>query len=342
MEKNIVIILGCICFGMVMAVLGIGIYQKGMCKRERGFWKNLLNNIANSADMVFLLYSPERKKTEFVSDSIRWMLGLDKDQIEKNVGALFETLNFPSGDFLVQQILAGGILLSERKEYTLMPVGAQTERHLIVRAFPCDDGKVFVMIQDNTEEQSASESVYLAAAVLEALRVEYDLSSGGGSEDGQNKGEKSPFVKPQQKLLHEGQEEAGKGENLYNDKHILLVEEGESDRNSTCEILKKTRVQVDVAANGEEAVSLFSKSREGYYDLVFMDVQMPVMDGNEATKRIRELERRDAKVVPIVAMTTYLFTDDIRSSLRAGVDTHIAKPLSRRKVLEVMQKYLSK
>ena len=77
------------------------------------------------------------------------------------------------------------------------------------------------------------------------------------------------------------------------------------------------------------------------YDVILMDIQMPVMDGNEATKKIRAMERRDAKVIPIVAMTAYIFTEDIRASIQAGMDMHIAKPLNTQKLSDVMKKYLA-
>ena len=84
---------------------------------------------------------------------------------------------------------------------------------------------------------------------------------------------------------------------------------------------------MDIARNGQEAVDMFQAALEDTYSLIFMDIQMPVMGGIEATRIIRNLKRADAKKVPIIAMTANVFTEDIAESKAAGMNEHLAKPL---------------
>jgi CheY-like chemotaxis protein len=125
-------------------------------------------------------------------------------------------------------------------------------------------------------------------------------------------------------------------------KRILLAEDVEINRIILIELLEDTNVVVDEAADGQKAVDMFATSEEYYYDLVFMDVQMPNMDGYEATRRIRSLQRHDAKRVPIIAMTANAYRDDIDNALRAGMDGHIAKPIDINIVMRVLKEKVGK
>ncbi|MBQ7503500.1 response regulator [bacterium] len=123
------------------------------------------------------------------------------------------------------------------------------------------------------------------------------------------------------------------------DKRILLVEDNDLNAEIAVEILEMTGVRIDRAENGEEAVSMVKEAAPGYYDLVFMDIQMPVMNGLEASKAIRALE--DGKgAVPIVAMSANAFSDDIKASAEAGMDGHIAKPLDFKALGDALNKWL--
>jgi CheY-like chemotaxis protein len=122
---------------------------------------------------------------------------------------------------------------------------------------------------------------------------------------------------------------------------ILLAEDIEINREIVMTLLEPTHVQIDCAENGEEALALFTKDPERY-DVIFMDVQMPVMDGYEATRHIRALPVPRAEEIPIIAMTANVFREDIEKCLQAGMNGHIGKPLDLDEVVVVMQKYLSR
>jgi CheY-like chemotaxis protein len=120
---------------------------------------------------------------------------------------------------------------------------------------------------------------------------------------------------------------------------ILLAEDIDINREIVLSLLEPTSVSIDCAVNGAEAVELFSASPEKY-DMIFMDVQMPEMDGYEATKRIRAMDAPNAKSVPIVAMTANVFREDIEKCRAAGMDDHVGKPINFGEVLSKMRKYL--
>lgn len=126
----------------------------------------------------------------------------------------------------------------------------------------------------------------------------------------------------------------------FKGKRILLVEDNELNREIAEELIGATGASVESAEDGVQAVEKFKSSAEGYYDLILMDVQMPHMDGYEATRCIRALERSDARKVPIFAMTANAFAEDVRKSKDAGMNAHISKPLDIRAVYEQMNLYL--
>ena len=126
----------------------------------------------------------------------------------------------------------------------------------------------------------------------------------------------------------------------YSGKRILLVEDNELNREVAVEIIGTTGVSIETAANGKEAVEMIFKSKNRYYDLVLMDVQMPVMDGYEAARQIRSLHRMDTRTMPIVAMTANTFAEDIMDAVKAGMNYHLSKPLDIEALFKMLDKYL--
>jgi CheY-like chemotaxis protein len=123
--------------------------------------------------------------------------------------------------------------------------------------------------------------------------------------------------------------------------HILLAEDVEINREIVLALLEPTLVEIDCAENGRKAVELFSRNPERY-DMIFMDLQMPEVDGLEATRRIRALDVPQAKAVPIIAMTANVFKEDIEHCLEAGMNDHVGKPLDFDEVLKKLRRYLPK
>ena len=130
---------------------------------------------------------------------------------------------------------------------------------------------------------------------------------------------------------------AGGPEEDFSGSRVLLVEDNELNLEIAMELLGFTGVQVETAGDGTQALEKFQQSPEGYYDLIFMDVQMPVMDGYEATRRIRQLARADAQSVWIVAMTANAFVEDVRRSKDAGMNEHVSKPVDLDSLFEILR-----
>lgn len=123
-------------------------------------------------------------------------------------------------------------------------------------------------------------------------------------------------------------------------KRVLLAEDNALNAEIAVEILSLQGAEVDVAGNGEEAVALFENHAIGWYDLILMDVQMPVCDGYEATRRLRTLARRDAAEIPIIAMTANAFKEDEKKSLEAGMDGHLTKPIDVAQLSRTLQAFM--
>lgn len=122
---------------------------------------------------------------------------------------------------------------------------------------------------------------------------------------------------------------------------ILLVEDNDMNQEIAAAILEGSGFTTKIAANGQIAVDMLKKSEPGYYQLVLMDVQMPVMNGYEATKEIRKLENKDLASIPIIAMTANAFEEDRQEALKCGMNGHIAKPIDIKKLFDTLDKILS-
>ena len=120
---------------------------------------------------------------------------------------------------------------------------------------------------------------------------------------------------------------------------LLLAEDVDINREIVSSLLEPTKLSIDYAENGAQAVQMFSAAPEKY-DMIFMDVQMPEMDGYEATRHIRSLDLPNAATIPIVAMTANVFREDIELCLAAGMNAHVGKPLDLKEVLAALREYL--
>lgn len=124
--------------------------------------------------------------------------------------------------------------------------------------------------------------------------------------------------------------------------HFLLVEDNEINSEILGELLQMRGAAFTVRTNGLEAINEFKQAKPGTYDAVFMDIQMPVMNGYEATRKIRKLDHPDAKSMIILAMTTNVFAEDVQASMEAGMDGHIAKPVDMKLLYHTLSTLLKK
>jgi signal transduction histidine kinase/DNA-binding response OmpR family regulator len=145
----------------------------------------------------------------------------------------------------------------------------------------------------------------------------------GLNDDEENKPELEPLIKRN-----------------YKGKRALVVEDNEINTEVAKAILNMAGLDVEIAVNGREAVDMVEKNPMGHYDLVFMDIQMPIMNGYEATEAIRKMNREDAQRLPIIAMTADAFTSDVQKALAAGMNAHIAKPIDFAKLERILDEYL--
>ncbi len=119
-------------------------------------------------------------------------------------------------------------------------------------------------------------------------------------------------------------------------RRVLMAEDVDQNAEILEDLLDLEEMPVEHAKNGEIALQMFTDSPEGYYDIILMDVRMPVLDGLSATRAIRALDRSDAKTVPIVAMTANVFDEDVERSLQAGMNAHLSKPIEPERMYETM------
>ena len=120
---------------------------------------------------------------------------------------------------------------------------------------------------------------------------------------------------------------------------VLIVEDNELNRDIMQEVLKERGLVVTEAADGQIAVDLFGSSPPGTFDVILMDMHMPVLDGLEATRQIRAMKRGDAKTIPILALTANDFEEDIRLTKEAGMNDHLTKPFDMDKIFAALAVY---
>ena len=120
-----------------------------------------------------------------------------------------------------------------------------------------------------------------------------------------------------------------------------MAEDVEQNAEILSDLLELEDIESEWAVDGEKALKMFSESETGYYDVILMDVRMPVMDGLTAASEIRALDRPDAKKIPIIAMTANVFDEDVQRSLNAGMNAHLFKPVEPDKLYETMARLIA-
>lgn len=192
-----------------------------------------------------------------------------------------------------------------------------------------------------TQEKNDARTLYRGTG-LGMLIVKALLDKMGGSIEVESQlGEGSTFTfrlpfKVDENAIETKKEEQSSGEQKLEGKQILLVEDNEINMEIAEFYLKELGIVVDKAWNGKEAIDKFEESAPGTYDLILMDIMMPVMGGREAARRIRTLERPDAETVRIYAMTAQVSSESVHKCLASGMNGHIAKPIDESKLREIL------
>lgn len=131
-------------------------------------------------------------------------------------------------------------------------------------------------------------------------------------------------------------------ENNITGLNILIAEDNDVNMFIITELLTRNGHKIIKAFNGQEAVDIFSKTPENTFDIILMDIQMPVLNGIDAAKEIRRLEREDAKIIPIVAVSANVYTEDVAASNNAGMNAHLSKPISFNELQKIFNKLIKK
>lgn len=146
-----------------------------------------------------------------------------------------------------------------------------------------------------------------------------------------------------EKLILGGRDSGADSELSFENTRILIAEDNEINAEILTELLGEIHgLTCEVKENGKEAFDRFASSEQGEFDIIFMDVQMPIMNGYEATRAIRSSEHPDAKTIPIIAMTANAFAEDVKAALDAGMNAHISKPVDMDRVIEVLKEFAAK
>jgi CheY-like chemotaxis protein len=123
-------------------------------------------------------------------------------------------------------------------------------------------------------------------------------------------------------------------------RRVLLAEDVAVNAEIMMMVLSMREIEADHAENGRIALEKFGEHEEGYYDAILMDIMMPEIDGLEATRRIRAMDRPDAKSIPIIALTANAFDDDVQLSMQAGLNAHLSKPVDPEALFETLEKLI--
>lgn len=218
-----------------------------------------------------------------------------------------------------------------------------TELRIEIRDTGVGIGKDFLPYVFEPFEQESSRNATLNGGTGLGLAIAKNiiLLMGGQIDVYSEKGKGAAFVvtltleKMTENIVYE-HEKAESADYDFTGKRVLLVEDNEINIEITQNILLHKNFMVDVAVNGEEGVEFYQSHEPGYYDVILMDIRMPVMDGYAAARQIRSSGRADSEQIPIIAMTANVFEEDVRKSYEAGMNEHLSKPIDIRQMYFVL------
>ena len=196
------------------------------------------------------------------------------------------------------------------------------------------------------QEHQDARSTYLGTGLGMTIVKKLIDRMNGTIEIFSKEGEGSTFVITLPFEIAEGREDEFQESEMDKDDicglNLLLAEDNELNAEIAKTLLEDEKAKVTVVENGKQALELFVSHPEGTFDVILMDIMMPVMDGLTATREIRKLERADAKTIPIIAMTANAFTEDTKKCLSAGMDAHLTKPLKMNEVVATIARFCKK
>ena len=239
----------------------------------------------------------------------------------------------------------GKIILSLRED--------ESEDGCAFYTFTCEDTGIGMseeyqkrIFEPFTREDESVKTAYNGTGLGMPIAKKLTETMGGSISFTSQKGEGTTFTVKLPFLIDKSagkaEETTEEAETSIKDVRILLVEDNELNMEISDFIVTEKGAVVTKAWNGEEAVETFASAPEGSFDVILMDVMMPVMDGCEAAKEIRSLPRKDAKEIPIIAMTANAFTEDKIRTQEAGMNEHLSKPLDPNLVVKTIAKFLGK
>lgn len=228
----------------------------------------------------------------------------------------------------------------------------EDEKHIVVRYSVKDTGigmsdEFLAHIFDEfAQEESGARTQYKGTGLGMAITKRYVDMMGGTISVNSRKGVGTEFIV--ELPLKRAPEEAIKEQDNIIEKtdlngvKVLLAEDNELNAEIATVQLEEYGIQITRVSNGKEAVDAFKMNPVGTFDLILMDIMMPVMNGYEATREIRMIHREDADKIPIIAMTANAFAEDVQASLEAGMNAHIIKPLVMEEVLRTIARNLDR
>ena len=329
----------------------------------------MLNLVNDLLDMSKITYGKTQLRSEIcdLEEQVMVVVHAFKSRAaDKNI-SLESVINLPremvyTDDVNLRKILSalldnaikftqpgGHVKLTARKKKT-----SEDENYIRCEFVISDDGvgmrEEFMkrMYETFEREETSTKTGHISAGLGLSITKKLVDAMGGSIEAESEKGKGTTFTvglpfkiyrEKEDKTFIEEVKELVADDN-YNHR-ILLVDDIELNRMLAETILEESGFSVETVADGMEAVEVFTKHPPGYYDLVLMDIQMPIMNGYEATRAIRALDRPDAKVLPIIALSANSRDEDRRMSMESGMNYHIAKPFDVAQLIASVNKYIA-